>query len=188
MNETSDNLSEEKDDIEEPIVSDIETEANEENANSIEDQIALLQSKVDENWDKYLRASAELENVRKRASRDVENAHKYAIERFASDLLDVFDSLEMAINNTQEDTEIEVLKDGTIATLKLLDSVFQRFGVEEINPTGESFDPERHEAMMMQSSEDHSDGAIINVYQKGYSLNGRLLRPARVIVSGETEG
>ena len=150
------------------------------------DQVTELRALSESNWDKYLRAAAELENVRKRAARDVENAHKFAVERFATDLLAVCDSLEMALNADQAGTSIEDLKAGNEATLKLFTSILQRFGVSEINPLGESFDPEMHEAMTVQHSDECEPGNIVTVYQKGYALNGRLMRPARVVVAGDS--
>jgi molecular chaperone GrpE len=149
------------------------------------DLVAELQARVDENWDKYVRAVAELENVRKRASRDVENAHKFALERFATDLLAVSDSLEMALA-ADEDASVESFRQGTEATLKLLSTIMQRFGVEELDPLGEPFDPNLHEAMTMQPSDTAEPGSVLTVFQKGYTLNGRLLRPARVVVAAET--
>lgn len=151
---------------------------------AVADPLAELQAIADENWDRYLRASAELENVRKRAARDVENAHKFAIERFTADLLAVRDSLELALQ-AGEEASVESLLEGSETTLKLLASVMQRFGVEELDPLGEPFDPERHEAMTMQPSADAEPGSILAVFQKGYALNGRLLRPARVVVAAE---
>ena len=148
------------------------------------DQLAELQAKVDENWHKYLRAAAELENVRKRAVRDVENAHKFALERFAADLLAVCDSLEMALA-ADGTLSVESLQEGSEATLKLLETVMQRFGIEQLDPLGEPFDPNLHEAMTMQPSEGAEAGSVITVFQKGYALNGRLLRPARVVVAAE---
>jgi molecular chaperone GrpE len=149
-----------------------------------EDPLAELQAKADENWDKYLRAAAELENIRKRAERDVANAHKFALERFATDLLAVCDSLEMA-QVADRDASIESLVEGNEATLKLLGTVLRRFGIEELDPQGEPFDPNLHEAMTMQPSDTVEPGSVINVFQKGYALNGRLLRPARVVVASE---
>jgi len=149
-----------------------------------EDPLADLQAKVDENWDKYLRAAAELENVRKRAARDVEKAHKFALERFAADLLAVCDSLEMALA-AEGTPSVESLQEGSEATLKLLGAVMQRFGIEQLDPQGEPFDPNLHEAMTMQPSEGAEPGSVITVFQKGYALNGRLLRPARVVVAAE---
>lgn len=148
-----------------------------------DDALAALQATADEHWDKYLRAAAELDNVRKRAARDVDNARKFAIERFATDLLAVCDSLEMAL--ASEAASVESLREGSEATLKQLAAVMQRFGVEEVNPEGEPFDPALHEAMTMQPSADLEPGSVITVFQKGYALNGRLLRPARVVVASE---
>ena len=172
----------EQDETTEDTAADSEAEPSAQAQDDAADPVAELQARVDENWDKFLRASAELENVRKRAARDVENAHKFALERFATDLLDVCDSLEMALN-TDQDVSIESLREGNDATLKLLGSILQRFGVEELNPQGEPFDPVFHEAMTMQPSDVVEPGSVVTVFQKGYALNGRLLRPARVVVA-----
>jgi len=145
---------------------------------------AELRTKADENWSLYLRAAAELENVRKRASRDVENARKFALERFARELLQVCDSLEMGIDAAGEGAGDSLLE-GSKATLKQLVSTLQQFGVEEVDPLGEPFDPELHEAMTMQPSAEAEPGSVLTVFQKGYTLNGRLLRPARVVVAQE---
>ena len=145
-----------------------------------------LQAKADENWQKYLRAAAELENVRKRAARDVENAHKFALERLAVELLAVRDSLEMGLA-AGDDADVESLRQGKEATLKQLVTIMERFGVEELDPQGEPFDPALHEAMTMQASADLEPGSVLTVIQKGYALNGRLLRPARVVVVAEVE-
>jgi len=146
-----------------------------------------LKARAEEHWDKYLRVAAELENVRKRALRDIEKARKFALERFAADLLDVRDSLEMGLE-AAADADAGSLAEGSAATLKLLVSTMERFGVEELNPEGEPFDPEVHEAMTMQPSADAEPGSVLQVFQKGYTLNGRLLRPARVIVASEPDG
>lgn len=143
-----------------------------------------LQAKVVENWDKFLRASAELENVRKRATRDVENAHRFALEKFSNELLAVRDSLEMGLA-VADSADADALRTGSEATLKLLVATMERFGVAEVNPEGEPFDPEQHEAMTMQPSADVEPGSVLKVFQKGYALNGRLLRPARVVVASE---
>ena len=144
--------------------------------------IAELSAKADENWDRYLRTAAELENVRKRATRDVENARRFALERFAGELLNVRDSLELGLA-TGSEASVEALMAGSTATLKLLNSTMEQFGVVELDPHGEPFDPEFHEAMTMQPSADVEPGSVLAVYQKGYTLNGRLLRPARVVVA-----
>ena len=140
-------------------------------------------ARADENWERYLRAAAELENVRKRAERDVENARKFAIERFATELLAVKDSLEMGLAAAEEATDVESLREGSRTTLKQLSAALERFGVAEVDPEGEPFDPHLHEAMTTQPSDQAEPDTVLTVYQKGYTLNGRLLRPARVVVA-----
>jgi len=160
----------------------VEAEAPEEVAEP-EDELAAAQAKGDENWERYVRASAEVENIRKRASRDVENAHKFALERFGKDLLTVKDTLEMGL--AVEGATVESLIEGSNATLKLLGTTLERFGIVEVDPAGEPFDPELHEAISMQPSDTVEPGSVAIVVQKGYTLNGRLLRPAMVIVASE---
>lgn len=151
-----------------------------------EDEAPLQQAlaKADENWNQYLRTAAELDNVRKRASRDLENARRYGFEKFAAELLTVLDSLEMGIE-AGENATAEALLEGKQATLKLLRTALEKFGVVEVNPEGETFDPEYHEAMSMQPSDSAEPGSVLTVVQKGYALKDRLLRPARVIVAME---
>ncbi len=148
-----------------------------------ESALADVQAKADENWERYVRAAAETENVRKRAGRDVENAHKFALERFGKELLAVRDTLEMGL--AVDGASIESLLEGSNATLKLLGTTMERFGIVQVDPEGEPFDPEFHEAISMQPSEDVEPGSVVTVVQKGYTLNGRLLRPAMVIVAAE---
>ena len=147
-----------------------------------ESALAEVQAKADENWERYLRAAAETDNVRKRSARDVENAHKFAIERFGKELLAVTDGLEMALA-ASDSASIESLLEGSRATLKLLGTTMERFGITAIDPEGEPFDPELHEAISVQPSDTVEPGTVLNVVQKGYILNGRLLRPAMVIVA-----
>jgi molecular chaperone GrpE len=147
-------------------------------------ELEQAQSKAEENWDRYLRTAAELENVRKRATRDVENAHRFALERFGRELLAVRDSLEMGLA-VADKASVESLIEGSEATLKVLSTTMQQFGIEELDPAGEPFDPEFHEAISMQPSDDVEPGSVVAVVQKGYSLNGRLLRPAMVVVAAE---
>lgn len=149
-----------------------------------EDSFEALKARADENWDKYLRVVAETDNIRKRATRDVENAHKYALENFSRELLAVVDSLEMGLVSGKE-AGTKSLIEGNQATLKLMLSIMQQFGIDEIDPHGEPFDSEIHEAMTTQSSSDMEPGSVLTVFQKGYTLNGRLLRPARVVVASE---
>lgn len=140
-------------------------------------------ARADENWERYLRAAAELDNVRKRAERDLENARKFAIERFATELLAVKDSLEMGLAAAEEASDVESLLEGSRTTLKQLAAALERFGVAEVDPVGEPFDPHLHEAMTTQPSDEAEPDTVLTVYQKGYTLNGRLLRPARVVVA-----
>jgi len=146
--------------------------------------LAAAQSTAAEHKDLYLRALAEMENIRKRSSRDIEQAHKYAIERFANELVSVKDSLELGLAAGADDTKGLVA--GVEATLKLLTKAFEKAGIVELIPQGQPFNPELHEAMMMQDSADQPPNSVLHVVQKGYQLNGRLLRPARVIVARES--
>ena len=159
-----------------------EVEATDE-ATDPETTLAEVQAKADENWERYVRAVAETDNVRKRATRDVENAHKFALERFGKELLAVKDSLEMGI--AADGASVESLIEGSNATLKLLGTTLERFGIVEVDPEGEPFDPEFHEAISMQPSDKVEPGSVVTVVQKGYTLNGRLMRPAMVIVASE---
>lgn len=145
---------------------------------------ALLQAeeKAAKNWEDYVRVAAELDNLRKRSERDLENAHKYALERFLRELLPVKDSLEAGV--TAAENSADSLREGLGMTLKLLATVLERFGVSEINPVqGACFDPELHEAMTLQPSTEAVPGSVLLAVQKGYLLDDRLLRPARVIVA-----
>lgn len=132
--------------------------------------------------DAQLRALAELENVRKRAQRDVESSQRYALERFAAELLAVRDSLELAVSSG-DSADPATLAAGQQATLQLLQKAFDKFSIVQINPRGESFDPALHEAVMAQPTNAAPPDSVLEVLQAGYQLNGRLLRPARVIVA-----
>jgi molecular chaperone GrpE len=150
-------------------------------ANDVLEAVAAAQSKAQENWNNYMRAVAELDNYRKRAEREVDQARKYAIERFAQELLPVGDALEASMRSGSANPT--ALLEGAQATLKELNRAFDKAGIKVIDPTGQPFDPNWHEAMVAQESRDTPPNTVISVIQKGYSLNGRLLRPARVIVS-----
>lgn len=132
--------------------------------------------------EQVLRAAAELDNIRKRAARDVEQAHRYALEKFVQELLPAVDGLEMAVA-TGAKADAASLAAGQEATLKLLQKALERFAVVTLDPQGEPFDPARHEAMAMQESATAEPHSVLQVVQRGYELNGRLLRPARVIVA-----
>jgi molecular chaperone GrpE len=147
-------------------------------------QQALLEAdeRAKNHYEQYLRAAAELENVRKRAQRDIEAAHRYGLEKFAAELLPVKDSLELAVQNAAR-ADAGSLREGQQATLQLLARALEKLGVTAIEPEGEPFDPARHEAMMAQESTTAEPNSVLKVVQPGYELNGRLLRPARVIVA-----
>ena len=188
--------------VEDPAATEAETEAGgdeagtggQEEADGLEqtvpDEVADLMQEIErlkieaqENIDKALRATAELDNIRKRTSRDIENAHKYALERFVNELLPVVDSMELGINASQSAEDIESLREGMDLTLKKLSDCLGKFGVNTIDPAGDKFDPEWHQAVSMQELEGTDSGQVVTVMQKGYELNGRLLRPAMVVVA-----
>jgi molecular chaperone GrpE len=148
--------------------------------------LAAAEARATENRNSHLRAVAELENYRKRCEREVENARKYAIERFAQELVTVGDALEAGINAGPASSGAALLE-GAQATLRQLQRAFEKGGIKLIDPLGARFDPEWHEAMAVQESREHPANTVLSVIQKGYSLNGRLLRPARVIVSKEPD-
>ncbi|MFP4683503.1 MAG: nucleotide exchange factor GrpE [Ectothiorhodospira sp.] len=151
-------------------------------------QLEEAQNEAREHWDKLVRAQAELENLRKRMKKDVENAHKYALERFANELLPVRDSLEMGVDAARGETDVDKIREGTELTLKMLVQVMEKQGIHEVMPEGERFDPERHQAMSMQENAELEPNTVMTVLQKGYLLNDRLLRPAMVIVSRAPSG
>jgi len=144
-------------------------------------------AKADEHWEQLIRLRAETENLKKRHARELENAHKYAIDKFVSELLPVKDSMELGLNaGTGEAADLEKIIEGTQLTLKLFTDVMAKFGIQEVNPLGQPFDPEYHQAMAMQPSAEHEPNTVITVVQKGYTLNDRLVRPAMVMVSQAT--
>lgn len=154
---------------------------------ALREQLAQAEARANQDREQLLRAAAELDNIRKRAARDVEQAQRYALERFAQELLGVVDSLELAAS-TGATADAASLAAGQEATLRLLLSAFARFSINQIDPAGEPFDPERHEAMAMQPSDTTEPDSVLQVVQRGYELNGRLLRPARVIVARAPDG
>lgn len=142
------------------------------------------QSQASENWERYLRAQAEMENLRRRVEKDLQNAHKYALEKFAKELLPVLDSLELGIAAAGGDApELTKLKEGAELTLKQFQSVFEKFAIAAVDPTGEKFNPELHQAMAMEPAQGVEPNTVLRVFQKGYLLNDRLLRPALVVVA-----
>ena len=147
-------------------------------------ELAALREQAAANHDRYLRAVAELENVRKRAARDVENARRYGLERLAKALLPVIDSLGAGLASGEQ-ASAESLLDGKKATMRLLNSALEQVGIKELDPHGEPFDPALHEAMAVAPSDEAEPGSVLEVFQKGYSIHDRLLRAARVVVAGE---
>lgn len=178
--------------VEEAVEGEIETAAEiEENAAeteneeaTLETQLADAQAKADDNLDQLMRTKAEMENIRRRSEKDVSNARKYALEKFAQELLPVIDSMEMGVAAAMdENADISKLREGTEMTLKMFESAIDKFGIKSVHPKGEAFNPEHHQAMTMIDSQEHEPNTVIDVMQKGYLLNERLVRPAMVVVS-----
>lgn len=133
--------------------------------------------------ERALRTRAEMENLRKRAARDVENAHKYALQGFVSELLPIMDSLQLGLAAAGDTEAVRDLREGMALTLKMFNAALEKFGVRAIDPLDEKFNPEQHEAVAMQEAEGRESGTVIAVMQKGYELNGRLIRAATVMVA-----
>lgn len=152
---------------------------------ALKQELERAQASAAESQDKFLRAKAETENIRRRAETDVANARKFGIEAFASELLAVRDSLELAkgVDLSQGGDVAKKMVEGLDLTLKLFDAAFQKFALTLIDPMGEKFDPERHQAMTMLETDDVPPNHVVKVVQKGYLLNNRLLRPAMVVVA-----
>jgi molecular chaperone GrpE len=144
--------------------------------------LAQAEENVRQQREQYLRGAAELDNVRKRAQRDIESAHRYALERFATELLPVRDSLELGVSSAAA-SDPQSMLEGQQATLKLLERAFEKFSITRIDPEGKRFDPDLHEAVLMQEAPGAAPNSVLQVVQSGYELNGRLLRPARVVVA-----
>lgn len=151
----------------------------------LSEELTQAKAEAAENWEKVLRLQAEMENLRRRSAQDVEKAHKFALDKFVNDLLPVKDSLEMGIDagKATELAEVEKILEGVELTLKMLEDVLGKHGVETVNPEGEKFDPQHHQAMSIQDSDEHDPNTVMTVMQKGYKLNDRLVRPAMVVVS-----
>lgn len=160
-----------------------DTEGSEE-LESLKVEVLEARAQAEDNWDHYLRARAEIDNLRKRMARDVEQARRSGIEKLGGELLAVRDSLEMGVQAAgSADASLERLREGSELTLRLLTQAMDKVGIERLDPLGERFDPERHEAMAMQPSAEHAPNTVMTVIQHGYCLQERLLRPARVIVA-----
>ncbi|GLT19438.1 protein GrpE [Vibrio zhanjiangensis] len=163
-----------------------ETESVESDSKIAQLEAALLSSeaKVKEQQDSVLRAKAEVENMRRRTEAEIDKARKYALNRFAEELLPVIDNLERAIQSADAENEaVKPIIEGVELTHKTFVDAVAKFGLKEINPEGETFNPEMHQAMSIQESPDHESNTVMFVMQKGYELNGRVIRPAMVMVS-----
>ena len=182
MNETENNDQEEfentVDDIEGQESSEKPAEESSEDI-SLEEQLEQAQAKADENWDTVLRMKADLENQRRRNEKQVEDAHKFAAKKFIEELLPVADSMEMGL---AAEGDVDQIKEGVALTKKVFDTAMEKFGLAAVEPLGEKFNPDLHQAMAMQPSEEFEEGCVSAVMQKGYTLNGRLVRPAMVMV------
>jgi len=159
---------------------------------ALEKELEAVKAELAEHKDRYLRAAAEAENIRRRAENDVANARKFAIEGFASEILAVRDSLEIArsLEISEDDSSaVAKMKEGLDLTLKQLDSALSKFSVAAVEPQkGDKLDPERHQAMSTQETENVPPNHIVSVIQKGYTIHDRLLRPAMVVVARKPEG
>ena len=148
---------------------------------TLRQELAAALGRVEEHRAAHLRTAAELDNFRKRMAREVENARAFGVERFAGELLAVIDGLELGLA-AGEAADARTLREGQEATLRLLAKAFEKAGISEVNPAGQGFSPDQHEAVAVQPAEGEPN-RVLAVVQKGYVLNGRLLRPARVVVS-----
>ncbi|MCG8428506.1 MAG: nucleotide exchange factor GrpE [Chromatiales bacterium] len=187
-------MDKEQEAVEQPEQSDTEETVTTEAADSeaaeasseedLRSQLEEALNKAEEHRDQLMRVHAEMDNLRKRNERDLENAHKFALERFVNELLPVMDSMELGLSAAQDEkADIAKLREGTELTLKMLTGVMEKFEVVQINPEGEPFNPEFHQAMSMMPRDDVPANTVVTVVQKGYTLNGRLVRPAMVMVS-----
>jgi molecular chaperone GrpE len=178
------------DNLHEDVLSEFSGEAQEVSTGEAPDHhelTALLEDargKADEHWDQVVRLQAEMDNLRKRSERDLANAHKFALERFANELLPVKDSLEMGLAAFDvDDADPDKLREGVALTLQMLAGAMDKVAIQEVNPLDERFNPDFHQAMSIQERDDVEPNTVVTVVQKGYTLNDRLIRPAMVIVS-----
>lgn len=169
------------------LMASADSDAAESEDSNEHDPVALLEdarTKADEHWNLYLRTQAEMDNLRKRAERDVQNAHKFGIEKLVGELLPVVDSIEMGMAAADgNDDATAKLVEGMEMTLKMFADALQKVGITQVDPMGEAFNPDYHQAMSMIESPDAEPNTVITVMQKGYVLNDRLVRPAMVVVA-----
>lgn len=163
----------------------IETEPEAEQGNESEQALEAAVEEAQRAKDDLLRVQAEMQNLRRRHEQDIEKAHKYGLDKFSIELLAVIDNLERSLEaaSNSEDETIKAIHDGVNLTLKSLVDTFAKFNIEAVDPLGEPFDPQLHQAMSIQENADSEPNTVIAVMQKGYTLNGRVIRPAMVMVS-----
>jgi len=151
-------------------------------------ELEEAKQKAHDNWDKAVRTQAEMENLRRRTQKDLEDAHKFALTGFAKEILPVFDSLVLGLQAATGDSEdVKKFREGSELTIKQFEALFAKFKIDAVDPLGQPFNPEQHQAMLMQVVEGAEPNTVVNVFQKGYTLNGRLLRPAMVVVAKAAE-
>ncbi len=152
---------------------------------TVTEELEKARSEATDYWNRLLRMQAEMENMRKRNQRALDNAHKYSLEKFSAELLGVVDSLEMGLQAAKQDgSDVKHIVEGTELTLKMFFQTLEKFEIEEVNPLGKKFDPALHQAMgLLSAAEGIESNTVITVMQKGYQLHERLLRPALVMVS-----
>ena len=161
-----------------------EVEESDEEQESIEQQLNKAQETIKDYWDQMMRLRAEIENNRKRAERDIENAHKYALKTFIENLLPIIDSMEMGQSAAVADNAtLDSIREGSALTMNMFVQVLEKNGLQQIDPLGEKFDPERHQAISMIEAEGAESNSVVEVMQKGFLLNDRLVRPAMVVVA-----
>ena len=167
-----------------PLESTQTTEKTELSVKELTRKLVEVQKKADSYLDSLLRKQAENDNLQKRMARDLEKARKYALEKFAIELLAVKDSMEFGIDAaTKSGTDLKAIHDGMTLTLKMLTDTMVKFNIVEINPQDEKFNPQKHEAIVTLTKQNVEEGTVLQVHQKGYHINDRLLRPARVVVA-----
>lgn len=150
----------------------------------LQKQLTQAEEKANQSWERMLRMQADMENTQRRVERDIANAHKFALEKFVSELLPVIDGLERAIAaHAEDDASQGSLLDGVQMTLKMFSTALEKFNVQQINPLGQPFNPEHHQAISTQEDPHQKPNTVLNVLQKGYLLNNRLIRPALVVVN-----
>lgn len=150
---------------------------------SLQQQLTIAEQKAQDNLDKFMRAQAEMDNLRRRTEKDINNAYKYAQDKLLNALLPIVDSLERAIDASQNEATNKAMLEGLELTMKLFIDTLDKQGVKQLNPRGEVFDPNFHQAISMQETQEVDAGCVLNVIQKGYKLHDRILRPALVVVA-----